>query len=216
LRRLSSFRLPPFHFYINFRFVSPLPFLLLFANFFSSFFFPFFFFPAISYKFLICPSCWPTTQAPVLVFPFTSVWYADTTSPLSISVLLIVSLFYPSSVLPPPPTPAISHIIMFLLPPGSAPGNFIMEKRWTAPFTPSYFFFCFVVFLFTTIWTDFYLFVLFSAFVFSFLFQYFPALYSTTGFWCLLALHVLFRPCSSAGLRKVTHLIVFLLYLSIY
>jgi len=56
--------------------------------------------------------------------------------------------------------------------------------------------------------------VLCSACLFSFLFQYVPVLYSTTEFWCLLALHVLFLPCSSAGLRLVTHLIV--LFGSIY
>lgn len=75
-------------------------------------------------------------------------------------------------------------------------------------------FFCSVVFLFTTIWTDFYLNVLCSAFLFSFLFQYVSVLYSTTQFWCLLALHVLFLPRSSAGLLLVTHSIV--LFGSIY
>jgi len=75
-------------------------------------------------------------------------------------------------------------------------------------FTPSYFFVFWFFFLFIPIWTDFYLNAFCSAFLFSLLFQYIPVLYSTTGFWYLLTLYVLFLPRSSAGLRLVTHPIV--------
>jgi len=49
--------------------------------------------------------------------------------------------------------------------------------------------------------TDFYLFVLYSSLLIYSLSHFVPALYSTVGSWCILALHVVSLPRNSTGLR---------------
>ena len=59
----------------------------------------------------------------------------------------------------------------------------------------------FIILFITEYCTDFYLFVLRSSLLISFLYYFVPALYSIIGSWCLPALHMVFLPWSRSGLR---------------
>jgi hypothetical protein len=61
--------------------------------------------------------------------------------------------------------------------------------------------FCFMLLFITICCTDFYLIVLCSSLLISFLFNSVPALYSTNGSWCIPALHMVFLPCNRGGPR---------------
>ena len=60
--------------------------------------------------------------------------------------------------------------------------------------------FCFMLLFITIYDTDFYLFVPCFSLLISFLSHFVPLLHSTIGFWCLLALHMVFLPWNSTGL----------------
>ena len=62
-------------------------------------------------------------------------------------------------------------------------------------------FFCFTLLFITICCTDFYLIVLCSSLLISFLFNSVPALYSTNGSCCIPALHLILLPCSRGGPR---------------
>ena len=168
-------------------------------------------FPVISHRPFFGPLY--TTQSHLLRSLFTSVYYRDTTFAPSqfqfyllfrCSILLISFLFFSCLSI---------HIIMFLLSPDSARGNFTMEQSWTTPFTPSY---CFVSHFSIIIYgTDFYGFFC-SGLLISIFFQFVPVIYSTFVFWCLPALHVVSLKWSSAGLQLLPSLIfMFWIYLFI-
>jgi hypothetical protein len=73
---------------------------------------------------------------------------------------------------------------------------------------------CFML-LFTNICcTDFYLFVLCSSLLIYFLSHFVPALNSSIGSWFISALHVVFLPCNSTGLR-LSHFYFFIIHLLI-
>ena len=80
----------------------------------------------------------------------------------------------------------------------SALGNFAQSGTGLRHLPPPLF--RFVLLFITICCIDFYLFVLFSCLLMSFLCRLVPVFYSTFGFQCFLALHVIFLPWNNAGL----------------
>jgi len=187
---LLPFFLFQFHFCCHC--VSPIPFPLLLTNFFSFFFLPLFLcfllFPIGSFSalplllrhFSSCPSLLQYSTKRLQPPSVSQCYWIDQCSHL-LPLLDFLLFFSPHYYVPW--SPGLHMVIL----PWSSTG------LWYLP--PPLFLFYVAI----TTCTDVYLFVLCSSLLNYFLSHFVPALFSTIGSWCILALPLLLLPCNSAG-----------------